>query len=256
MVESQYLAGKPPRIIAHRGLFMHRAGVSENTLESFLEALAHGATHIETDIRATSDGHAVLFHDSDLSRVSDSAKLLVDLTLEELQSIELNSGGRIPSLCEILIALPEVKLNLDIKSRAAINATVFAIEQNRAHHRVLITSFSNARRRATLAGLSHPVKSSASAFTVLGAWVCHYVLFGLGLTWRLNGLAALQIPLRKGPLRFDGKSFIDKVSSLGVELHYWTINDPDQMRRLLELGAQGIVTDRTDLVPRDFLRED
>jgi glycerophosphoryl diester phosphodiesterase len=256
MVESNYFEGKLPRIIAHRGFHMHRNDLSENTLESFLEAISKGATHIETDVQATSDGHAVLFHDADLSRVSSSSKLVAKLTLAELQLIELNNGGRVPTLSEVLLALPEVRLNLDIKTQAAIAATIAAIEQNQAHQRVLVTSFSNSRRLATLAGLSKPVLSSSSALTVLGAWFSHYVLFGIGLKLQLRGIAALQIPLRKGPLRFDGKSFIAKVSGLGVELHYWTINDANQMRKLIQFGAHGIVTDRVDLVPREFLRED
>jgi glycerophosphoryl diester phosphodiesterase len=91
---------------------------------------------------------------------------------------------------------------------------------------------------------------------VLRVWLSHYVLFGIGLKRQLRGISALQIPVRKGPLRFDGKSFIARVSNLGLELHYWTINDVYQMRKLIELGAHGIVTDRVDLVPREFLRED
>jgi glycerophosphoryl diester phosphodiesterase len=256
MVESTYFEGKQPRIIAHRGLFMHREGVSENTLESFLEAIGNGATHLETDVQATSDGHAVLFHDSDLSRVSSSSSSVTKLTLAELQSIQLKNGGRVPTLAEVLVALPEAKLNLDIKSQTAVSATIAAIEQNKAHHRVLITSFSNSRRLATLAGLSKPALSSSSALMVLRVWLSHYVLFGIGLKRQLRGISALQIPVRKGPLRFDGKSFIARVSNLGLELHYWTINDVYQMRKLIELGAHGIVTDRVDLVPREFLRED
>lgn len=256
MLESNYFEGGQPRIIAHRGLFMHRDGISENTLESFQEALSNGATHLETDVQATSDGHAVLFHDFDLSRVSSSSSSVGKLTLAELQLIKLNRGGRVPTLAEILIALPGAKLNLDIKSKQAISATVAVIEQQQAHHRILITSFSNSRRIATLAGLSKPVLSSGSAMTVLRVWFSHYVFFGIGLGRQLRGLSALQIPVSKGPLRFDGKSFIARVSSLGLEIHYWTINDANQMRKLIELGAHGIVTDRVDLVPKEFLRED
>ena len=255
MADSKFLEGKVPRIIAHRGLWQHRQDITENTLESFREALIYGATHIETDVQATLDGHAVLFHDSNLSRVSSSSRSVSELNLAELQEIRLLSGGRVPSLIEALDTFPEAKFNLDIKTQSAVEPTVAAIESRNAHHRVLVTSFSNSRRQAALVSLSKPVASSAAALTVLLAWISHHALFGIGLKLLLRDLDALQIPVRSGPLMFADRSFISKISKLGVELHYWTINDPDQISELIERGAQGIVTDRVDLVPPRFLRE-
>jgi glycerophosphoryl diester phosphodiesterase len=256
MPESSFFAGPGPRIFAHRGLSEHRDDLTENTLESFLEALNYGATHLETDVQVTRDGQAVLFHDVDLSRVSSSKKKISELTFSELQQIKLNRGGSVPTLSQALAAFPLAKFNLDIKSEAAIISTVIAIEENAAHHRVLITSFSSSRRFRALHELSSPAVISPAPLTVLRVWISHYVLFDWGLGRLLREFDALQIPVRHGLLRFDGTSFIRKVSSFGVELHYWTINSPEQMRHLFERGAHGIVTDRVDLVPKEFLRED
>lgn len=253
MVRTNFFESSRPRIFAHRGSWQHRQDISENSLESFLEALSKGASHIESDVQATLDGHAVLFHDKDLSRVSNSRAIVSELTLLELQSLQLFGGGRVPTLSQVLVEIPHAKLNLDIKSTLAISATAAAIEKHLAHDRILITSFSNPRRKSVLAGLSIPVATSAASLTVFWLWISHFLLFGFGLKHILKNLDAIQVPVRKGLLRFDSPKFISKVSSHGVEVHFWTINEPELMRKLIALGAHGIVTDRVDLVPTEFL---
>jgi glycerophosphoryl diester phosphodiesterase len=241
-----YFSPVKPRIFAHRGLAQHR-GIDENTIEAFAEALHFGATHLESDTQATKDEVAVLFHDDNLRRVAGVDARVSDLTLGELQEISLMAGGRIPTLDQALKHFPSAFFNLDIKTRRAIDPTIEAIEKHQAHDRVLVSSFSNPVRKSALRKFSRPVATSSSVSVALAAWASNKFLFGLGFSRIVSEVDALQVPISKGPIRFASKSLIERANSHGVEVHFWTINDPSQMKQLLDLGADGIVTDRTDL---------
>ncbi len=245
-MSQHYFTPAKPRLFAHRGL-AEPLNLDENTIAAFQAALEHGATHLESDTQATKDGHAVLFHDSDLRRVAGIDAAVSQLTLTELQNIELVNGGRIPTLFEALSHFPSAFFNLDIKSKLAIEPTIHAIEKAQAHDRVLVSSFSNPIRKSALKKFSKPVATSASASVALGAWLSHTILFGLGFSKIVSSVDALQVPVRLGIVNFAQRSFIERLKTHNTEVHFWTINDPTQMHSLLDLGADGIVSDRVDL---------
>ena len=240
-----YLSPARPRIFAHRGL-ANAPGIVENTLAAFEAAVTAGANYIETDLQVTKDGVAVLFHDDDLVRIAGLRKKVSQLTLQQLQSIDLGFGARIPTLEEALVALPAVRFNLDFKVAGVIKPATEVLNRLAAADRILVASFSDRRRRAALRRLTSRVATSAGASVLLGL----YLSAKFGFNWALNLLArsvqALQIPVNAGLLRFDSPWFIAAMKSARVEVHYWTINDFDEMRRLIALGADGIVTDRAD----------
>jgi glycerophosphoryl diester phosphodiesterase len=242
----RYLSPALPRVFAHRG-FAVAPGVSENTIPAFFAALELGATHIETDVQVTKDGVPVLFHDIDLFRVAGIERKIHELTSDQLAEVWLSDGGRVPTLREALVELPEARFNLDLKVWAAIQPVTELVRELNANDRVLLSSFSERRRAAAISALGMPVVSSAGGMRVLGLWAASK----LGLESLIHRLAkpvhALQIPTGKGLIRFDSPAFISSMTQAGLELHYWTINDADEMRRLIGLGAHGIVTDRTDV---------
>ena len=245
MARTPYFLGPTPRVLAHRGLSQHKSGIDENSLIAFQEAIQHGATHIESDVHATKDGVAVLFHDADLKRVAGLDVPIAKLSYRELTEIRLNHGGSIPSLEEVLSL--DVRLNLDIKAANAIAPTVHAIEVHQAHDRVLVSSFSSSRRKKALALLSKPVATSASMREVILAWAsCS--LGGVGFGLLAKDLDAFQVPQAQGPIRFATPRFIRQAQQHGIEVHFWTINDPAQMQQLIAMGADGIVSDRIDLM--------
>tara|TARA_B110000259_G_scaffold125167_1_gene141676 strand:+ start:1036 stop:1584 length:549 start_codon:yes stop_codon:yes gene_type:complete len=170
-----------------------------------------------------------------------------ELTFAELSSYSLPNNGKVPSLDQVLRELPGVRLNIDIKSAGAIGPTVRAIEENNAHDRVLISSFSNTRRKRALALLSRPVATSGSMSEVLRIWLAHKFLGGFGLKALTKDLDALQLPCNYGPILFAEQKFIAAMTANNLEVHFWTINEVDQMNELLSMGASGIVTDRCDL---------
>ncbi|MEN2737789.1 glycerophosphodiester phosphodiesterase family protein [Microbacterium sp. X-17] len=239
-----FLDGPRPRIIAHRGLAVE---APENTLLAFLKALSAGATHLETDVHASADGEAVISHDPDLSRVAGRDVRVEQLTLAELRRIPLGDGQSFCSLAEALDAFPAARFNIDIKDERAAAPAAAAIVTTRAADRVLLTSFSAARRRAATSALPEvAVSPSVSEFVpaLLGS-----KLGVRPLTRRaLRGFAAVQIPERRGPVRLVTSRTVRAIQAAGAEVHVWTVDDVAGMTRLLDLGVDGIVTNRCDLL--------
>jgi glycerophosphoryl diester phosphodiesterase len=240
-----YFAPPKPRVLAHRGLAI---GVPENTLASFERAVAAGAIYVETDVNASADGVAVVVHDPTLDRIVGRPDRVADLTLEQLRSIDLGGGVRFVTLQEALEALPGTRFNIDIKSEDVAAPAAAAIVAAGAVDRVLITSFSGARRRAAIAALGTRVAASASASEFVPA----LLLAKLGLTplvrFALRRVDAVQIPMRIFGLHTTTRRTIDRLHAAGVEVHVWTINDVPVARGLLERGVDGIVSDRADLM--------
>jgi glycerophosphoryl diester phosphodiesterase len=239
-----FLDGPRPRIIAHRGLALD---APENTLLAFLKALSAGATHLETDVHCSADGVAVISHDPDLTRMAGRNLRVEQLTVAELRRIPLGNGQNLPSLAEALDAFPEARFNIDIKDERAAAPAAAAISAARATDRVLLTSFSAARRTAAAAALPG-VAVSPAVSEILPA------LLGAKLGIRrltaraLRPFAAVQIPERRGPLRLVTRRTVQAVHRTGVEVHVWTVDDIATMSRLLDLGVDGIVTNRCDLL--------
>jgi glycerophosphoryl diester phosphodiesterase len=123
--------------------------------------------------------------------------------------------------------------------------TVAAIRRTATGSRVLLTSFSDARRRRA-GQLVVDAVSSAGRAGVIRALLA--APFGRGtLTRAVCGASALQVPERVGPVRIVTRSFVGRAHRAGLEVHVWTVNDPADMTRLLDLGVDGLVTDRADL---------
>ncbi|MEN9752948.1 MAG: hypothetical protein RL670_639 [Actinomycetota bacterium] len=239
-----YLTGDKPRILAHRGFA--RSGSDENSTRAFFAAISAGATHLETDVRVTRDKVPVLLHDENLLAVANDPRQLSEVNWHEIKDLRLNNGGKLLSLEEALLVFGNVNFNLDLKEPAAVAPTVAVIRKLKAHPRVLIASFSQKRIDQAIRMLQpRAVAASAGSSRVL----LLRILAALSLpTAALSRtLAAVQVPVSQGFLRFDRKGFIRAMHARGLEVHFWTINDPAEMKRLIALGADGIVTDRTDL---------
>lgn len=230
-------------MLAHRGLSLE---APENSLLAFAHALAQGTRFIETDARATADGVAVLCHDETLERMTGDPRRVAQFTWNELSRVALGHGQHLCSLAEALHAFPDAHFNIDVKSADAALPVVTAVEAASARDRVLVTSFSERRRRAAvrrLPGVATSASSPRLLIAVFGA------VLGLRPVVRLalHGIHAVQAPQRVWVLRVTTPRVIRAFHAVGVEVHIWTINTPERMSRLLDLGVDGIVTDRSDL---------
>ncbi|MBM7504763.1 glycerophosphodiester phosphodiesterase [Agromyces aurantiacus] len=235
-----------PRVLAHRGLALE---APENTLAAFEHAVRAGAAYLETDVHVSADGAAVLAHDPTLERVAGRADAVASLTMAELRRIDLGSGHGYGTLDELLHAFPDARLNIDVKTDAAEPATIESIRRGGAADRVLLTSFSDARRRRLVAALPG-IATSAGRASVLRARAASVTRSAALMRRATTGLGALQIPERVGRMTLLSPALIGGAHAAGVEVHVWTVNDVADMRRLLALGIDGIVTDRADLALR------
>jgi glycerophosphoryl diester phosphodiesterase len=244
--------------------FAHRGGAKlwpENTLLAFRGALALGCRTIETDVHLTRDGEIVVFHDHRLDRTTDGTGFVRDHTLSELRRLDAGfrfsidgttfphrgSGIRIPTLAEAIALDPELRLNLEIKERAAgLPAALFRfIEREGIHDRVLVAAFEDAlvREFRTLARGS--VATSAGQREVALFFAASRVRAERFLPL---GYDALQVPPRHGRLTIVDERFLSAAHARDLAVHVWTIDEPDEIRRLRALGVDGIMSDRPDLL--------
>jgi glycerophosphoryl diester phosphodiesterase len=238
-----YLTPAPPRVLAHRGLALE---APENTMRAFIAALDAGATFLETDVHATADGVAVIAHDPSLDRVAGRDIVIEQTLWQDLSEIDLGQSEGVPGLREALLALPDARWNIDLKSDAAVVPAVRAVVEAKAASRVLLTSFSERRRRQALALLPE-VATSASQPMVVRALAAQRLGLQRALARVLEPVEALQVPRRHRGIEILTERSIAAFRAAGVEVHAWTINDPAEMQELLAMGVDGIVTDRCDL---------
>ena len=238
-----FLEGQYPRVIAHRGLALHHA---ENTLGAFEAAVLSGADILETDVHLSKDGSVIVAHDPDLTRVAGRPGLVSDFTERELATTDLGFGEGFPTLDELLGQFPDAKFNIDLKTRTAVEPFAELIRSHKAHERVLATSFDEQTRQAVV-NLLPDVASSSSQSMVISARLRTW----LGLPteqWTVPPeVVALQIPPSRYGLALVTPSMLRLAKKKGLEVHVWTINSPDDMRRLWKMGVHGIVTDRSDI---------
>ncbi|MBZ6372977.1 MAG: glycerophosphodiester phosphodiesterase [Microbacterium hominis] len=251
MTHPWFSASPAPRVLAHRGFVPPDAdGVVENTLAAFAAAHGAGAAYVESDCHVTSDGVVVLFHDDHLTRITGDPRPVADVRHAELSRIMADRGGLVTA-AEALEAFPTLRFNLDVKAAAA----ALPLGRVIAPHadRVLVTSFSDSRRRTALEAAhragGRPATSAGQATIV---WMLGAVASGSRALVRraLRGIDAVQVPERRGALRIVTPRLVRAAHVAGVEVHVWTVNDPAAMTRLLDLGVDGLVSDRADLALR------
>lgn len=246
-MSSVWFSPSTPRVLAHRGL-AKSPGVAENTIPAFRAAWAAGARYLETDVRGTADGVAVLMHDETLTRLLGDSRRVGDVTFDELARMSAPVGG-IPTLAEALEALPGARWNIDVKDAAGIAPAARDIRRAGAEGRVLIASFRDRRSRDAHRLLPHAVRSPGRARMAWALLGCALRITPL-VRLALRGYGAVQIPERYRGVPVLTRGMLALLPRVGVEIHVWTVNDAPTMRRLLRLGVDGIITDRADLALR------
>jgi glycerophosphoryl diester phosphodiesterase len=225
-------------------------------MAAFGAAIALGYRYIETDAHGTSDGFAVALHDGSLDRTTDSAGNVAELPWSTVRQARIAGVEPVPLLEDVLGTWPQLRVNVDVKHASAVRPVAEAIERTASHDRVCVTSFSAARRRATLALLSRPVAAGAAPREGLGWLIGARMRVPALVRHALRDVGALQVPAAQVAGR-GGLCVIDSVTiaaahTAGRYVHVWTPNTTVEMERLIDLGVDGIITDRADLL-RDVL---
>jgi glycerophosphoryl diester phosphodiesterase len=242
-----YLDAPLPIAFAHRG---GAVDSEENSMAAFGRAVEAGYRYLETDVRATRDGVAVAFHDRTLDRILDQPGRIEDYRWRDLVAMRRDGESVLPALEDILDTWPDCRVNVDMKADSAVDPTIEAIWKVNARDRVLLASFNDARIRwaRRICGPRQATSMGQREVAALRLGSLH----GRGLAGFVPGVAAVQVPVRYGVVRVVDARFVRHVHRLGMQLHVWTINDPAEMHELLDLGVDGIMTDRITIL-RDVL---
>jgi len=247
--------GEWPVNLAHRGA---SALAPENTIEAFRLAVEAGAGGLELDVHMTRDGHIVVIHDATVDRTTSGNGAVSEMTLDELRRLDAGHnfspdggparpyrgrGVRVPTLEEVLEEFPAVAVNIEIKAGTpGIEETVLGVlrEANALGRALVVSTLHDVVKRFRKVSGGH-VSTGASRWEI--------GIFYISSRFRLEHLVrpaydALQVPLRHRGIPLVTPRFLKAAHANGVRVDAWTINQADEMRSLLDLGVDVIMTDR------------
>ncbi|TYP89143.1 glycerophosphodiester phosphodiesterase [Blastococcus xanthinilyticus] len=234
-----FLDGPTPLAMAHRGGAIEHL---ENTMPAFQACVDLGYRYLETDVQVTADGVPVAFHDPTLERITDRTGRLDGLTWAEVA--EARIGGREPvvRLEDLLGAWPDVRFNLDIKAAGVLAPLVRLVRRMEVLDRICLGSFSDARVAAARRLFGPTLCTSLGPRGVAALRLSSYSPRAAGLVRISAGCA--QVPLQLGGRALVDERFLAAAHDRGLQVHVWTVDDPAEAEAMLDLGVDGIMTDR------------
>jgi glycerophosphoryl diester phosphodiesterase len=247
-----FLASDGPIAFAHRGFSPAGTGNAENSMAAFEAAVALGYRYLETDVRVTADGVALAFHDATLDRVTDRSGRIADLPWSEVRRARIGGREPVPALADLLGAWRDVRINLDVKTDQGVPATIDAIRKTGSIERVCVGAFSTRRINAVRQALGPRLCTSLGPRAALRLRLPASGRGGIRSRAGAGAGRCAQVPARIGRRVFVDARYLAVAHALGLQVHAWTVNDPAEMTRLLDLGVDGIMTDRADVL-RDLL---
>jgi glycerophosphoryl diester phosphodiesterase len=234
--------------MAHRGGSNWAPNLGhENTLAAFRQAVSLGFRYVETDLQASADGHLFCLHDPTLERMTGAPGRVVDHTAAQLASLAVGGSEPLPRFDDVVEALPDTRFNVDLKTPEAVEPLVRAIADHHLQDRILVDSFSQQRisrfralTRGRIPTAMAPVGTAWTAFVPLLPMIVN------------SPATAVQVPVTQRAGRFTipvvTRALIERAHQAGKVVHVWTVDDPAVMRHLIDLGVDGIITDRPDLL--------
>ncbi len=251
-MRSEFFAGPHPRIIAHRGA---SGEFPENTLPAFAAAADLGVAYIELDVHMTRDGRIVVAHDHDLARMAGRSGLIAELTFDQIRTYDAGhnfvtrngvgfpfrgKGVQVPELTEVFACCSRQRFIVEIKQTtpSLVPSLLRVLEQAGMAARVLIASehqgpIDEVRAAAPWMPTNLPGPETGELFLSLAPGAAPYQPRG----------AALQIPPEHHGWKLVTAESVAAAHRAGLEVHVWTVNDPAEMRALLEIGVDGVITD-------------
>jgi glycerophosphoryl diester phosphodiesterase len=252
-VKTEFFDLPRPRVIAHRGA---SGDFPENTLPAFAAARDLGALYIELDVHMTRDGRVVVAHDDNLKRVGDADGLIREMALADLSRVDVahnftpsanaavefpfrGRGIGVPELEEVFAACPDEHFIVEIKqtSPSLVEALIGVIDRAAMRRRVLVASEHQApidefRAEAPDIPTNFPTAEVAAFLMSLPPDAPRFAPRG----------RAMQIPPEHGSWKIVTPETVAAAHRIGVEMHIWTINEEAEMRTLLALGVDGLIT--------------
>jgi glycerophosphoryl diester phosphodiesterase len=244
-----FLDGPTPIAMAHRGGAIEHL---ENSMPAVEACVALGYRYLETDVRVTADGVPIVFHDPLLDRVTDRTGRVDQLPWSEVSAARI--GGREPILRleELLGAWPDVRFNLDIKAAGVLAPLVRTVRRLQVADRICLGSFSDARIAAARRLFGPSVCTALGPRGVAALRLSSYSPRAAGLVRIQAGCA--QVPLQLGGRALVDERFLAAAHARGLQVHVWTVNTVEETTALLDLGVDGVMTDRPAML-RELLEK-
>ena len=240
-----FLDGGWPLAFSHAG--GGHEGI-ENTWPAFEATVGLGYRYLETDTVATRDGVLLAFHDPYLDRMTDRRGTIAALDYAEVSAARVFGVAPIPRLDEVLAAWPGLRVNIEPKTDAAVEPLARLLRSAAAIERVCVGSFVDARIRRLRALLGPSLCTSMGPRPTAALRFASWKLPVVERFVRATGAGCVQVPVRHGRVRVVDQRFVDTAHALGLQVHVWTIDGPLEMVSLLDLGVDGIMTDRPSVL--------
>ena len=226
-------------VLAHRGGSIESF---ENTLASFAYAQSIGCKYIETDVQVSSDGVPYIFHDESLKRICGIDNIFNSISSEEIDRLRIFDDHPIPKLDTALKQFPDLFFQIDLKTDLVAIPALEIIKKNNAENRVCIASFNSNRLKQVSENYS------AMCLSMGPKEVAKLLLASFGLYKGYIPGDCLQVPIYSHGIKVVTKRFIKFVQSKNLKIMVWTINDEKTLKKLIDLGVDGIITDKPKLL--------
>ena len=241
-----FLDHTPPLPIAHRGGALE---VEENTLPAFAHAAALGYQHIELDVHASRDGEVVVHHDPTFARMTGEARAVAELDWYQISRLRTHGGAEIPRLDAVLETFPDLCFTVEAKCDAVIDPLAAVLRRAGALGRVCVGAFRAARTRRLRQLLGEDLLWSPAHSGVIGL-----MLRGWGVPIPPGGFRIVQVPPTYRGVPVVTRRFVRAAHAAGIRVQVWTVDDEAGMERLLDMGVDGIMTDRPRLLKEVLIR--
>ncbi len=242
-----YLADQDFICFAHRG---GGAEQRENSSSAFSAAVAMGYRYIETDVQATADGTLIVFHDDTLDRTTDGSGTISALPYSAVREALIGGVEPIMTLEQALEEYPEVCFNVDIKTEKALAPTLDLLARMKCFERICLASFSDNRLARVRQHLGPKVCTSAGPKGVFALKLSSW-----GAPLPTPAVHCAQVPIAEYGITIVTSGFIKHCNNMDIAVHVWTIDNEDEMRRLIRLGVNGLISDRPTLLKQVAMEE-
>jgi glycerophosphoryl diester phosphodiesterase len=225
--------------------FAHRGGANEateNTLSAFQSCVDLGYGYIETDAVATKDGKLLCFHDATLDRLTGQTGVIEQMPYSDIVSAKVD-GEPIPLLEDVLANWPEIKFNIDPKNEGAVEGLLSAIKRTNSTSRVCVGSFDEGRLMRIRKAMNGAICTALGAKEVRRVFLAGYRIPAGNIIG-----ACAQVPVKHGAVRVVTRRLIRTAERLGIRVHVWTVNQREEMEKLIDIGVHGIMTDCPSLL--------
>jgi len=250
--EHAFLDHATPIAMAHRGGATTPANIGlENSLRAFRTAARLGYRYLETDVHVSRDGVLFAFHDDRLDRVTDRRGVVCALDAAEVALARIGGTEPIPTLVQLFEEFPAARINIDVKTDAAVEPVVRLVRATGTLDRVCLAAFSSRRVLRMRRLLGRRLATSMGSAEI--AWLRSAPLAAARRMVVRYGAACVQVPHRAGPITVASDSFVEHCHDIGLPVHVWTVDDPNEMRLLLDRGVDGLIADRIDLLKEVLL---